>query len=222
MNTNNKTVREKAMYYWNQQISEFGQYTLTSTHYPDRHPLSLTGREIEKIYLSEHPEENEETKFSKHWWNGLNYRTRKELADAYTDNSGSVDAALMMDDETIERIYQSEHPKEQTKGVIEGLDFKRIELIAEQFRINEGFTDDANISFCSGFYKGQKWFNDTHYMPLLEELNKMKQSFYMDICRAYNAGKANMKGMVSKEDLPFVSSHDYFKGEFPEFETNVP
>jgi len=122
MNTNNKTVREKAMYYWNQQISEFGQYTLTSTHYPDRHPLSLTGREIEKIYLSEHPEENEETKFSKHWWNGLNYRTRKELADAYTDNSGSVDAALMMDDETIERIYQSEHPKEQTKGVIEGLE----------------------------------------------------------------------------------------------------
>ena len=168
MNTDNKTVREKAMYYWNQQISEFGQYTLTSTHYPDRHPLSLTGREIEKIYLSEHPEENEETKFSKHWWNGLNYRTRKELADAYTDNSGSVDAALMMDDETIERIYQSEHPKEQTKGVIEGLDFKSIELIAEQFRINEGFTDDANISFCSGFYKGQKWFNDTHYMPLLE------------------------------------------------------
>ena len=58
--------------------------------------------------------------------------------------------------------------KEQTKGVIEGLDFKTIEPIAEQFRINEGFTDDANISFCSGFYKGQKWFNDTHYMPLLE------------------------------------------------------
>ncbi len=118
MNTNNKTVREKAMYYWNQQIAEFGQYTLTSTHYPDRHPLSLTGREIEKIYLSE-------------------------------------------------------HPKEQTKGVIEGLDFKSIELIAEQFRINEGFTDDANISFCSGFYKGQKWFNDTHYMPLLELCGKL-------------------------------------------------
>ena len=218
MNTDNKTVREKAMYYWNQQISEFGQYTLTSTHYPDRHPLSLTGREIEKIYLSEHPEENEETKFSKHWWNGLNYRTRKELADAYTDNSGSVDAALMMDDETIERIYQSEHPKEQTKGVIEGLEDAAKKYLQQIDHETGGMWTEDDNEIAKHFVL----FTNTHYMPLLEELNKMKQSFYMDICRAYNAGKANMKGMVSKEDLPFVSSHDYFKGEFPEFETNVP
>ena len=173
MNTNNKTVREKAMYYWNQQISEFGQYTLTSTHYPDRHPLSLTGREIEKIYLSEHPEENEETKFSKHWWNGLNYRTRIELADADTDNSGSVDAALMMDDETIERIYQSEHPKEQTKGVIERNDE------ALQVLIKELEKSDVRKYTCinqSGYSQLERdivtalfaHYHDTHYIPLLE------------------------------------------------------
>jgi len=171
MNTNNKTVREKAMYYWNQQISEFGQYTLTSTHYPDRHPLSLTGREIEKIYLSEHPEENEETKFSKHWWNGLNYRTRKELADAYTDNSGSVDAALMMDDETIERIYQSEHPKEQTKGVIEGLEDAAKKYLQQIDHETGGMWTEDDNEIAKHFVL----FANTHYMPLLElcgELNK--------------------------------------------------
>ena len=164
MNTDNKTVREKAMYYWNQQISEFGQYTLTSTHYPDRHPLSLTGREIEKIYLSEHPEENEETKFSKHWWNGLNYRTRKELADAYTDNSGSVDAALMMDDETIERIYQSEHPKEQTKGVIEGMEDAAKKYLQQIDHETGGMWTEDDNEIAQHFVL----FANTHYMPLLE------------------------------------------------------
>ena len=187
MNTNNKTVREKAMYYWNQQISEFGQYTLTSTHYPDRHPLSLTGREIEKIYLSEHPEENEETKFSKHWWNGLNYRTRKELADAYTDNSGSVDAALMMDDETIERIYQSEPPKEQTKGVIEGL-----EDAVQSYCFNN---PDANNNIGENSFKGgAEWLHDTHYMPLLDLCRELYSCYLMNQYReAHNLGLSDAR-----------------------------
>ena len=199
MNTDNKTVREKAMYYWNQQISEFGQYTLTSTHYPDRHPLSLTGREIEKIYLSEHPEENEETKFSKHWWNGLNYRTRKELADAYTDNSGSVDAALMMDDETIERIYLSEHPKEQTKGVIERNDE------ALQVLIKELEKSDVRKYTCinqSGYSQIERdivtalfaHYHDTHYMPLLDLCRELYSCYLMNQYReAHNLGLSDAR-----------------------------
>lgn len=63
-----------------------------------------------------------------------------------------------------------------------------------------------------------------------EELKKLAVSFYMDICRAYNAGKqcmnnqhqdAREKGKDSFNER-FVSSHDYFVSEFPTFKTNVP
>jgi hypothetical protein len=63
-----------------------------------------------------------------------------------------------------------------------------------------------------------------------EELKKLAASFYMDICRAYNAGKkcmnnqhqdAREKGKDSFNER-FVSSHDYFVSEFPTFKTNVP
>ena len=109
MNTNNKTVREKAMYYWNQQISEFGQYTLTSTHYPDRHPLSLTGREIEKIYLSE-------------------------------------------------------HPKEQTKGVIEGMEDAAKKYLQQIDHETGGMWTEDDNEIAKHFVL----FANTHYMPLLE------------------------------------------------------
>lgn len=122
MNTDNKTLTEKAIEWWG-GIPEKEAAVYRMEYFKLRG--FLTDNQIVIVYLSEHPEENE--------------------------------------------------TKEQTKGVIEGLDFKSIEPIAEQFRINAGFTDDANISFCSGFDKGQIWFNNTHYTPLLElcgELNK--------------------------------------------------
>ena len=64
----------------------------------------------------------------------------------------------------------------------------------------------------------------------LEEENKrLKSTFYTDICRAYNAGKQNMNDMhtAAKKGDPdgnsiFISSHDYFITEFPNFKTNVP
>ena len=63
---------------------------------------------------------------------------------------------------------------------------------------------------------------------LREALNEIKSTFYMNICRAYNAGKGNALEMVSEGKkmgeslISFQSSHDYFIGEFPEFKTNVP
>lgn len=66
------------------------------------------------------------------------------------------------------------------------------------------------------------------YVPLIKELEAMKRRFYMDICRAYNAGKLNAIEMVAEgknnggAPVSFQSSHQYFIGEFPEFKTNVP
>lgn len=63
---------------------------------------------------------------------------------------------------------------------------------------------------------------------LREALQNMESSFYMDICRAYNAGKQNMSQCVqayadnNNDNSAFKSSHDYFKSEFPEFTKNVP
>lgn len=61
------------------------------------------------------------------------------------------------------------------------------------------------------------------------ELLELKNSFYMDICRAYNAGKESMnKQHVAHQNGDeggislFVSSHEYFVSEFPTFKTNVP
>jgi hypothetical protein len=42
-----------------------------------------------------------------------------------------------------------------------------IEAIAETFRINEGFTEDANISYVSGFDTGRNWQKE-EYKGLLE------------------------------------------------------
>lgn len=61
-----------------------------------------------------------------------------------------------------------------------------------------------------------------------KRLMELEGSFYMNICRAYNAGKENALAMVAEgkkmgeTSLEFKSSHDYFTTEFPEFKTNVP
>ncbi len=63
---------------------------------------------------------------------------------------------------------------------------------------------------------------------LREENNSLKNSFYMDICRAYNGGKENALSMVAESKKTgeqvdtFKSSHEYFINEFPDFKTNVP
>ena len=64
----------------------------------------------------------------------------------------------------------------------------------------------------------------------LKELRELKSNFYMNICRAYNAGKQSMNNQhqdareKGKEAFSerFVSSHDYFLNSFPTFKTNVP
>lgn len=63
---------------------------------------------------------------------------------------------------------------------------------------------------------------------LREALQNREGSFYMDICRAYNAGKENAFAMVAENkkmgetSTTFKASHDYFIEEFPGFKTNVP
>lgn len=61
----------------------------------------------------------------------------------------------------------------------------------------------------------------------VEKLQELERSFYMNICRAYNAGKENMSKCIQcyadndNDNEAFKSSHDYFVGEFPTFKTNV-
>ena len=61
-----------------------------------------------------------------------------------------------------------------------------------------------------------------------ERLKELERKFYLDICRAFNAGKRNAFAMVAEGKRQgeasevFISSDEYFKGEFPEFTTNVP
>jgi hypothetical protein len=60
-----------------------------------------------------------------------------------------------------------------------------------------------------------------------ERLKDLEKGFYMNICRAYNAGKQNMINVYASKGSPdegkmFLSSHEYFITEFPEFKTNVP
>ena len=116
----------------------------------------------------------------------------------------------------------------------------------------EGFTaDEIYFECCNWFEKRQivlsginagsyldkedfetnaKWIKD-QFLNLKAEnktLKELERSFYMDICRAYNAGKENALAMVAEglqmgeRSDTFISSHDYFIGEFPTFKTNVP
>ena len=60
MNNDNKTTRELALKWWNDIThSEKGLYM--EGDFKHRHPQSLTGIEIEHIYLSEHPTQPEQT-----------------------------------------------------------------------------------------------------------------------------------------------------------------
>lgn len=54
-----------------------------------------------------------------------------------------------------------------------------------------------------------------------ERLKQFEKAFYMNICRAYNAGKDNIINNL-KNEQDFISSHAYFVNEFPDFKTNVP
>lgn len=52
----------------------------------------------------------------------------------------------------------------------------KIESIAEEFRINEGFTEDVNICYVSGFDKGANWQKEQDKVTidkLTETLNDM-------------------------------------------------
>ena len=110
-------------------------------------------------------------------------------------------------------------PKEQTKGVIEGMEDAAKKYLQQIDHETGGMWTEDDNEIAQHFVL----FANTHYMPLLEELNKMKQSFYMDICRAYNAGKQNFSDCVKAGNQePFIASHDYFISEFPKFNTNVP
>jgi hypothetical protein len=81
-------------------------------------------------------------------------------------------------------------------------------------------------------YKHFRNGQDAAYKILKERikvLEDLERSFYMNICRAYNAGKRNMNNQhqAAKNGDPggeseFVSSNDYFISEFPEFTVNVP
>lgn len=89
------------------------------------------------------------------------------------------------------------------------------------------FNQMANISKAHAYDIVSKQIDE-----LMEENKRLKElehTFYMDICRAYNAGKQSMNAQheAAKNGDPgghtqFKSSHEYFVTEFPEFTVNVP
>jgi len=92
-----------------------------------------------------------------------------------------------------------------------------------QIFVIEHYRDDED----SRFYTEKSIASLPDIMRENEELKKLAASFYMDICRAYNAGKENIMMCIQEyadngERTAFKSSHDYFVSEFPAFKTNVP
>lgn len=133
-------IRQTAMKWW-RDMSMIDQSFITqkySTLLYGRGASSLTSREIEMLYLKEHPilckhcysPKGVETglcsscgKFpttahlKEHlhiqWWNSKNYDTKKRLSEGYIHPTDSgVDPVMFLDDETIREIYLKEHPTE--------------------------------------------------------------------------------------------------------------
>lgn len=55
-----------------------------------------------------------------------------------------------------------------------------------------------------------------------ERLKTFERGFYLNICRAYNAGKQDGMDYIKSNGEKFIPSDQYFKTEFPEFKINVP
>ena len=127
------------------------------------------------------------------WWKGLNDRTGMYLIKKYFGQS-----EWKVDDKQVLSIYLKEvqppTPSEIFLSKEEAKALDEIEALKER----------------------------------VKQLEQLECSFYMDICRAYNAGKQCMSNQHEdarngKEfNTRFVSSHNYFVGEFPTFKTNVP
>jgi hypothetical protein len=178
------------------------------------------------------------------WFMDKPVEERIALSDKYFPKDADVD----LEDEQIEQIYKKETTPTPTKpeqesealdkmeeegaGYIHYEDrFKHLEKEA----IGE-HTEETTLSVTVPM-RGDR---DATYDAIIEAYNaypslvrenkrlkELEQSFYMAICRAYNAGKQNQINIVlakgsPDEDKMFLSSHDYFKTEHPEFTTNVP
>jgi len=171
MNKDNSILETAALLWWDNGISEFGQYTLRSFYFPT-HEGALSTSQICIIYQSEHP--------------------TKPLLESPTDNKGEEP---MLKEDWIKGFKDL------------NADFIKMAILANDLK-------KYNLKLLSD----------------VKVLKELESNFYMAICRAYNAGKqclsnqhedARNKGKEAFNDR-FISSHDYFVEEFPEFKTNVP
>jgi len=194
--------------------------------------MILTDAEILSIYLKEVQPPTPEHNFMD-WWNGLGLTERGYLTGKhFTPHKFHG----ILSKKEIETIYTAEAPEQPIKeadnsgeGTVE-----KIERLARYQYDNVGFNEnDGGLSL---YLSGAK-FAATQLKEQLsalqvenERLKELESNFYMAICRAYNAGKqcmsnqhedARNKGKDAFNER-FVSSHNYFIGEFPAFTTNVP
>lgn len=209
MKQDTKTTREMAIEWFN-SLSATMQDELSHKYYAFD-AICLEDKEVEQIYLSEHPFHN---KFAHDLIEGVKNISKEDNSVSFT--SGEWDFGYG-DSSGALGIYTK-------KMLDEGLMEHPICLISPIDKMND--TDMANakrIVQAVNNYDSLKKENE-----LLQQRNKeLENNFYMDICRAFNAGKQNQinislaKG-TSDENKMFISSHDYFLSEFPDFKTNVP
>ena len=114
------------------------------------------------------------------WWMNLDIVSIHELAIQY-------DCTYCTDDDKI-RIYLSEHPQQTVKE-------DSVLSLEDAF---ENWLKDKDGEYRRMYghhfrsFKGGADFKEQQYSELLSSYESMRNSFYMDICRAYNAGKQSM------------------------------
>jgi len=85
-------------------------------------------------------------------------------------------------------------------------------------KVNEILDLAKNLSDSDKHELFVKLYNQTPNHLKREE--SVYNQFYVDICRAYNAGKVNMKGRI-KNSEGFKSSNDYYVQEFGELKLSM-
>jgi len=179
------------------------------------------------------------------WWGSLDELQIKAVIQKYHPETRGIPQLTISE---ITELYTKEHPTKallesptDNKGEEGGSNEDSLDKLAEDYANESYDKNDGNkatewinrkYNFISGYNAAYSTLKADNLKLLsdVKALKELESNFYMAICRAYNAGKQCMSNQhedarnKGKEAFSnrFISSHDYFVGEFPEFKTNVP
>lgn len=114
---------------------------------------------------------------SQDWWYQLGYAKAVELRDKYFPHR-----PLLTVEERLE-IYKAEHPQPtKDNGIIEGLEQAAIDCLKTKYAhlfingniINKDRLPSSPNCEAERFKQGAQWHHDTHYKPLLELCEGLK------------------------------------------------